>query len=60
MKRFALQLVWCWIPLAVGVFALLYKPRAELPAWVDDFCVLYLFAVFMILPALQERERRES
>jgi hypothetical protein len=60
MKRFAQQVLWGWIPLAIGVFAVLYKPRSELPAWVDGVCVLYLFAMLLILPALQARERRES
>lgn len=60
MKRVVQQLVCGWVTLAVAVWAVLYKPRSELPAWVDDFCVLYLLALLLILPALQERERRES
>lgn len=60
MKRVVQQLVWGWVPLAACGWAAFYKPRSELPRWVDDFCILYLFAMPLILPALQTRERRES
>jgi hypothetical protein len=43
----------------VRVGGILYS-RAEPPAWVEDFCVLYLLAMLLILPALQARERRKS